>query len=735
MSSVRSYWRKAHYILALLSLVFLIITSVTGVILSFEPVSNRLHAAHVGNAKDNSLGALIEQLESTYMEVMELKIDENRLLQVSVIDDEGEFLTFLADPNSGKKVEKSKEEHPVFSFSRTLHRSLFYGSIGRLIIGITSFLLFFIAITGVVLIAQRQLGWRKFFSKVNKDNTYTYWHIVTGRWSLPLLVIISLTGAFLSLERFELFPEEQEVKHAIDFDTMTDTPVLKKRNFELFKSTPLEDVESIQFPFSPDIEDYYHIRLRDRELIVNQFNGSIISEVEFSKTSQWQQLAFNLHTGKASAIWSVVLGIASLSVLFFIFSGLKIALRRRRKPKKNCFSKNDARIIILVGSEGGETMLKAQQLQVSLIKAGESVFLDRLNNYQIYESIEHLLIFTSTYGDGQAPMSASNFLEKFPTISQTRNFTFSVVGFGSKSYLQFCKFAKDVSASLNEFHLKELLPVALINNQSVDALNLWLSQWSAAMKLSVDPFMEKSSETKRDTFVVLEKSVNNPQAGESFQLALRSMQNLEFQSGDLIAVQPPSDARERFYSIGLNKRGELLLSIKLHEQGVCSHQLGQYSEGDKFEARIQRNESFHFPKEASKIICISNGTGIAPFIGMANENIDKKRMDVYWGSRFSQDLKMYQDEIDHAQELGQLASFQYTLSREGDEKYKYVQDLVRGDGKTIVNSLEQGAVIMICGSIAMRDDVLRLLNQLCTDSLNTPLEYFVGKGQILSDCY
>ncbi len=735
---IRSYWRKAHLALALTASLFLIVTSVTGVILSFEPVSNRLHESHIGNADNGSLGSLISKLESTYLEVIEIKVDDNQLLQVSVIDDEGEFQTFHANPTTGKEVVSAYTENGLFSFSRTLHRSLFYGTLGRLVIGITAFLLFFIALSGCILVAKRQMGLKKFFSKVQKDNFDTYSHIVVGRWTLPLLLIIAFTGTMLSLARFEFFPEEKEIKHAIDFDSMTDTPQFEKETFELFQSTQLSEVEWVQFPFSPDIEDYFHIRLSDRELIINQFNGGIISEQQIDSSSQFQALMFNLHTGRTSAVWSIILGIASLSILFFLITGRRIILKRRRRKTsgKNCYSKDACSIILLVGSEGGETAARARSVFDQLLAQNCKVYIDELKNYQVYERMEHLLIFTSTYGDGQAPSNAYLFPEKLKAIHQPQKFTHSIVGFGSKNYRQFCQFAKDVNIILQS-KSEQKLPLVTINDQSTVDLNAWGENWSRSMNLSpilFDKSVPKTTKEETVMFFVTGNTADNPDPESSFQLTLTSS-DANYQSGDLLAIKPKTDNLERLYSIGKNRAGDLFLSIKLHEYGACSKWLSLLTRGDVILGKIQENKQFHLPQSRSKIICIANGTGIAPFIGMANENVHKTRFDLYWGGRTYEDLNKYHDEISHAQSIGQLASFQFALSREKPNDFNYVQDLIEHDQHTIAESLSNGAVLMICGSIAMRNDLLNVLRSICEKHLSKSLDYFEENGQIKIDCY
>ncbi len=735
---IRSYWRKAHLLLALVASLFLIVTSLTGIILSFEPVSNRLHESHIRNTEDGSLGSIIHTLEEQYLEVIELKVDENQLLTVSVIDDEGEFRTFHTNPTTGKEVQTAYDEAWLFSFSRTLHRSLFYGNTGRLIIGITAFLLFFIAISGIILVAKRQLRFRKFFSKITKDNPDSYWHIVVGRWSFPLLLIIALTGTILSLERFEFFPEETEIKHAINFDELTDHPQVEKDQFELFQSIQLQDIEWVQFPFSPDVEDYFHVRLTDREIIINQFNGSIISEKEIDPSQQFQTLVFNLHTGKTSWIWSFILGLASLSILFFMFTGIRIFLKRRKRKTggQNIYSRDECTVIILVGSEGGKTSLRAKSAFDQLVRQNVKVYIDELNNYQRYACMEHLLIFTSTYGDGQAPSNAYLFPQKLATIHQPLDFTYSVVGFGSIDYPQFCQFAKDVDELLLS-QAKKTIDIATINKQSSEDVNLWGKAWSNAMNLSPLLFDQTPPKTEKEEtflFYVTGTTAEKKSPESSFQLTLTSP-DTSYQAGDLLVIQPKSDERERYYSIGKNHAGDLFLSVKLHEHGMCSNYLNSLASGDVLNAHIQENKDFHLPEKASKIICIANGTGIAPFIGMAFENEQKKRLDLYWGGRSQDDLNNYLNEIEHAQSIGQLASFQFALSRETTHDYRYVQDLIELNKNSIAQSLSDGAVLMICGSIAMRNDVLKLLRSICSTNLSKRLEDFEMNGQIRVDCY
>src|SRR5690606_9853089 len=107
----------------------------------------------------------------------------------------------------------------IFQFSTTLHRSLFLKAPGRFLIGFVSFLLFLIAVSGIVLIAKRQGGVRYFFAPVVRENFSQFSHVVYARLTLLPIIVLSLTGLYLSLLRFNLIPEEQII-HEVDYDSL-----------------------------------------------------------------------------------------------------------------------------------------------------------------------------------------------------------------------------------------------------------------------------------------------------------------------------------------------------------------------------------------------------------------------------------------------------------------------------------------------------------------------------------
>jgi sulfite reductase (NADPH) flavoprotein alpha-component len=93
----------------------------------------------------------------------------------------------------------------------------------------------------------------------------------------------------------------------------------------------------------------------------------------------------------------------------------------------------------------------------------------------------------------------------------------------------------------------------------------------------------------------------------------------------------------RFYSIG-KVDNSLQLIIRLHPNGLGSDFLYNLHKGATIKARVIKNTHFHFPKKATKVALISNGTGIAPFLGMLDENKSKLETHLYCGFRNNDEL-------------------------------------------------------------------------------------------------
>ncbi|NMH87397.1 PepSY domain-containing protein [Flavivirga algicola] len=727
-----SIWRYSHLALAILSSVFIFLAALTGTILAFEPISNQLKPYAVKNAETLSLSETIEHLKAEYDEVISIEIDKNDFVAASVLTKAGENETFYINPFTAKKIGNIIEKAPIFKFTTNLHRSLFLKSTGRVVIGFVSFLLFLIAVTGVLLIIKRQGGIKHFFSKIIKEDFKQYYHITIGRYTLIPIIIIALSGVYLSLEKFSILPSNK-IQHAIKDLPVTKTPSTASKDFSPFSRLSLKDIERVEFPFSEAVEDYFFIKLKDRELLVNQYTGRIVSEQKsnfIALASSWSLL---LHTGEGSILWSFILILTCMAILFFMYSGFAMILNRKKNSIKikNKYSKDAAEFIILVGSETGSTFRFATLLYEALVVRGKKAFISELNNYSYYKRAEHLVIFTSTYGDGEPPTNAKNFEKLVNHIDQHNTLQYSVVGFGSLAYKGFCKYAIIVDSILQS-HQKFVSNLLLhkINNQSFGAFKDWVKSWSESKGLTLEIEQPKEKTKSKNTKLFRVISRSNINSDHSFLLELEPAQKTKFTSGDLLSIHPNNDPVERLYSIGrINK--SIMLSVKKHTFGLCSNYLNKLKENDMVLAEVKQNKDFYFPTSVKEVIMIANGTGMAPFLGMINNEKNKEaKTYLFWGGRTKESYKMYSKHIDEAFYNKKLSGIYLSFSN-GESQKKYVQNSIMEKADLISRVLKNNGTIMICGSVAMQNDVLDTLENISISKLNTPL----NRNQIKSDCY
>lgn len=729
-----SIWRYSHFALAISSFIFILLATVTGIVLAFEPISNQLKPYAITNADDIKLSTVITSLQDEYDEIVSVEVDNNNFVKASVFTFEGDSETFYLDPNTGKKLGELEKKAPIFEFATNLHRSLFLKSTGRFLVGLFSFLLLLIAITGIQLIVKRQGGLKKFFNKVVKENFEQYYHVVLGRWFLIPIVIITLTGVYLSLEKFDMLPASK-MEHTETVEQQSKEK-LKLSQFKIFNDTHLDELVTLDFPFSEDEEDYFILQTTSGEFYINQYTGNVLSEAKKPLVSQLSYWSLILHTGQGTIVWAVVLLLTCFAILFFMYSGFAMSFKRLAKGSKvkNKFTKDTAEYIILIGSETGHTNKFAHQFYNALVEAGKTVYFSTLNQYDSYKEAKHIIIFTSTYGEGEAPLTAKNFEKILPSIQQTNSIKYSVVGFGSLMYPDYCKYAIEVDERLhNHPNFEQNLPVFKINNQSFEAFKNWVIEWNEATNQDLKVVLTKPlvNRKKLKSFKVISNSGLN--IDDTFLIKLRPEKKLKFQSGDIVSFYPEDDNIERQYSIA-KVDDSILLSVKKHEFGKCSTLLSQLLIGDTIEGKVNRNLDFHFPSYAKEVVMIANGTGIAPFLGMLNETNKDIKTHLFWGGRTTASLQLYTSHIENATQKGYLDNFNVAYSQEQEAKV-YVQDSIKASEMLISNALKNDGVIMICGSIAMQNRVLEVLNTITTTILNEPLSTFENNEQILMDCY
>ncbi len=726
-----SVWRYSHLALAISSSLLLIAACITGIFLAFEPVIEKAQGFRATGFDTTTLAHSVPLLREKFPGIQEITVDDNDFVIIKYAEEEGGDQQAYVDPATGTILGVPREKTPFFQWMTALHRSLFLKETGRILVGLSAFLLILIAVSGILLVAQRQNGFKNFFSRVEKTGWAQYYHVIFGRLSLFFILALAVTGAYLAVYRF--VPPPPRASEKIEEDSIREEPLREVKDFIVFQQTPLSHLQKLQYPFSDFPEDYYNVLLKDREICINQFTGDILAQVDFTKTYQLASFSLRWHTGRSGSIWAILMAITSGYILFFIYSGFAITLKRRRSRSKNKFKATEASLILLVGSENGASFKFADAIYRQLIRHGVKPYLTDLDNYALFPKAEHLIVMTSTYGEGDPPSNAKKFVEKLKQYPQQQNIPFSVVGFGSRSYAHYCRFAYLVHEELKtSSRATPALPVFCVNDKSPQDFSDWLTAWTKTTGYTASMPRELIETNPADLKEWRVTHTTTPDEEGSFTLRLKGREIKKAVSGDLLAVYPKNDHRERLYSIG--KIGnEIQLSIKLHEHGLGSGFLQGLQAGDKFKARLVKNRHFRFPKPARQVIMISNGTGIAPFLGMIDENRKKIPVQLYCGFRTRASFALYQPYLDQQQQNGHIKAVHLTLSRE--EAREYVSHRILANGEMIFQALKSGAIIMICGSLSMQKDTMEALNIICKDYNYFTAAYLEERGQIVSDCY
>lgn len=730
-----SIWRYAHLILASISTTFLLILSITGVILAIDAAQESSQPYKANNIDELSLAETLVTIQNIFFEVIEIQVDYNDFVSIQAIQEDGSSIHSYIDPNTGKVLAEVKPKSSFIQWITALHRSLFLKEAGRAIVAIVSFLLFLITISGFILILKRQKGIQNFFNKVNKDSKASYVHVVLGRLLLIPILIIALTGTFIFMLQLDLFQSEGTESYINKNHKEISSKNLDE--FSFFKNTRLGSVKRIEFPFIPDDEDEpFIVHLKKSTISINQINGSIISESIHPYSAILEEINLDLHTGRTSIVWAIILGVASLNILIFIYTGFIVTLKRTKTKVKNKYKAHHAEIVILYGSENGTTLFFVNQVLKQLLSEGSIVFVSEMNKYEVYPNAKKLLIFTSTYGLGDAPTNASLFKKLLLKNPQQNEIEYTVVGFGSKSYVDFCSYAKEVDKLLkSQSWAKQLIPMQTVNERSAEDFVHWAQMWSLstptlALATSTAIYQTKNHGLKK--YKIVDKTTVSKD-NSTFLLTLKAPFRQKYNSGDLLAVYPLNNQTERFYSIG-KRNNKIQLLVKLIPNGLGSSYLYSLEAGNYIKARVLKNELFHFPAKARNIAMIANGTGIAPFLGMIEENKKKVNLRLYVGFRNTNTLiYSYQNFANQMIKLKKLQDLQIAFSREGNKMY--VMDLIKQDAGYFADLLKNKGIIMICGSLAMKKDVEITLAKICKEKNKKDWQYYIQNNQILTDCY
>jgi sulfite reductase (NADPH) flavoprotein alpha-component len=163
----------------------------------------------------------------------------------------------------------------------------------------------------------------------------------------------------------------------------------------------------------------------------------------------------------------------------------------------------------------------------------------------------------------------------------------------------------------------------------------------------------------------------------------------------------------RQYSIAsIPQHGSLDLLVRrvVHDSGrsgIGSAWLTQHAEvGAEIALRVRGNRHFHPPEDDIPMILIGNGTGLAGLRShmQARAHAGRHRNWLIFGERSRATDYLHRAEIDAWTTEGVLQRVDLAFSRDQSQRV-YVQDKLRESAADLLQWVEQGAAIYVCGSL------------------------------------
>lgn len=724
--------QRIHLYLSLALGLLLMLSAASGLVLSASVLSGYLQAP----ASDTqSVGQVAERLVQQLPNIERLERAPDGELRATLATAEGTDEVRI-DPLTAAVI-GPYQPSATLSWVRDLHRELLLGSAGRWLSGLAALALLALAVSGAWLLARRLGGWHRLLLPIKPGQGLAHWHSVVARWALPVLLVSAGSGLYLAGSSQGWISDGQDVELAYP-ESVDAAPAAAPGTLSALRNLALQDLRELEFP-SANQASYFTVRTATGEGFVNAGSGNWISYQPHGPARQIYETMYELHTAAGSPMWSLILGTVSLACLFLGITGTFAWWRRQRQSRSVAGNSpaQQAEAIILVGSQGGSTWDYARQLHEQLAASGMPVHSASMNQLQpSYPQARYLLILTATHGDGQAPQSASAFLQRLAQSRLTPELQSAVLGLGDSRFQHFCGYAEQVEKQLREQGIKPLLALHRVDRGNPGDLDLWAQRLGRALDIDLKltavqstPSLQPLRLLSREVFGEADEA---PAAILRFALDA-GQPPARFAPGDLLAVSPGPGLAPRYYSIAsADEDGAVEICVRRQPQGLCSQLLHELPVGACVQGSLQPHPDFRPDAGQHPLILVGAGTGLAPLIGFARKNLAQRPLHLYWGGRHAQAGFPYQTELQECLADGRLTRLGLAFSQ--GPAAMYVQDRLRQDAAELQRLLAQGAQILVCGSREMAAGVRAVMEALLAGQGGS-VEQLKQQGRYREDVY
>lgn len=373
------------------------------------------------------------------------------------------------------------------------------------------------------------------------------------------------------------------------------------------------------------------------------------------------------------------------------------------------------------------------------------------------------LFVVSTTGEGDPPDHALAFLRRvMQQPLALAQLEYAVLALGDRTYAQYCAFGRQLDQWLREHAAQPLFDTVEVDNADPDALRHW-QQLLGQLGGNVANVPDWSAPSYQPWQLMARQALNPGSVGGTvFHLSLSPANGValpQWQAGDIAEIGPHQSAEavagwmqqhafdasstladgrllrdvlalshlpeqvadrditrlvaalkplpHREYSIAsMPSEGTLQLMLRRQLRpdgtpGLASGWLCDYTAtGDIIDLRLRSNRNFHPPQGDAPLILIGNGTGIAGLRAHLRARIDAgaRRNWLLFGERNAAHDFHFGEQLQQWQREGWIEHLDAVFSRDGGQ-FHYVQDALAAHARRLREWVEQGATILVCGSL------------------------------------
>tara|TARA_R110002095_G_scaffold116326_5_gene101526 strand:- start:1567 stop:3045 length:1479 start_codon:yes stop_codon:yes gene_type:complete len=402
---------------------------------------------------------------------------------------------------------------------------------------------------------------------------------------------------------------------------------------------------------------------------------------------------------------------------------------------------NKPNVMVYYATETGNSKGLSLQVMKAAKAAGYKIKNSAVNRLKAKDiKSDVLAIFLcSTHGEGDPPETAIKFYEEIKAAADgaLEGLQYAVLGLGDSSYEIFCGFATDLDKELQRLGGKPFQENALFDVDYASHTPSWIEQTvknmdelvgadSPDQSVSIAIADEQTVRTGKG-YTRLEPikgtikeivNLNDIDSNkETYHIEIEYDDDVIYTCGDAAGIIVPEDLNggdpaPRLYSIASSPayhEGKVHLTVALATHtnedgstgyGIYSKYLADLKTGDVIDFYIHQNQIFNLPADDTDIIMIGPGTGIAPFRSFIYERSERGsegRNWLFFGDQHMHCDFLYQAEWQEHLATETLHKIDLAFSRDQEHKI-YVQDRLRENAKDVIEWIDGGATLYLCGT-------------------------------------